>query len=983
VSPSRGAAGYIIARLGGLPCDVMDGFSTGLGDRVDALAGATTALDRARAALSTCLHEHIPGAVPERRRALLAIKRDCYNLRPLRRHRATDAWAFVEEAAGPLATLVLEAEGELEGARSAFAAAYDAEAVRQGRHLAALLEDPLLRTGLAVASPPFAREASRLRHAGPEDRGRRERRLATTLLRYASRAALKLSPFSTFTPVGLAQVVPGSAPLTLAGSPWDPQSLVRVRRHVLDRCADLLQRYPPWRRRLVVTLNDSAVGLEDGRVLLRRPSHYRPDEQDRTLRYHEEALVRAFLRGPLVEVLRSLLAARLSTYGELLPALRERLGAGHTEADIARQLDHLVDIGFLHLLPPWTADDRHLEKTMVRELRGLPPEPGLEGCVASLERLVALEESLMGAADPAGAVREMEALIDRAIEGAARAGGVGAHIDVTGGAAHDIYQDVWCAPRRPGRDALVRLGRAGLDDALSSVRPLVGYGRLWDRRLDFLYTLGAMIRRRGGSSGVPLLEAFHLARQPWQAFVKAHTRRRGDRGFERATWNPLGLPLLGELASWRDAAHVGLDACLVDGPDGRRIRVEDVEALLRPIPRRFTESHTGACLFLQPAAADGSLWMLNRLKEGTGRYGSRYTPVMPPGLAGRYAAGLRRRGHLEIEGEPVELLDVQCIQGDTLNVHAPQTPKVLTLPGASVALPGSHRRGLNDMVVTVDHEGWPQLRDVAGQRYLPVYLGVADHSYLPTLVKFLCAFGPTEMGAVFPAPLQRERDGLVVRERTVIGNVVLHRRAWAVPVSSLRGALAAPADSDAFAALHRWRRGHGIPERVFAIERVPHPSLDHVYKPQYLDFTSPLFIGVLRAVLEASAETLLLEEALPAPDAFPRDREGRRWAVELLVDSLSLPPSGDSAAPTDSRTSTSGALDDRAERLNNEGGRDGCHEADERTRRDRRPGDRAALRRGPGTGRRWRLERPELLLAEPLLDHHRNEQLRRPDSRRR
>jgi hypothetical protein len=905
----------VIARLGGLPCDVMDGFSSRLGDRQDALARCAKEFDAARTALATCLHDHVPGAAPDRRGALLAVKRDCHNRRPLRRHRGTDAWALVAEAAGPLATRVLEAEAEHDTAKDAFAAAYHAEAARQGRHLAALLDDPLLRTGLAVASPLFADAAARLRSADPEDGGRRQRRLATTLLRYVSRGALKLSPFSTFTPVGLAHVVPGSASLTLTGSPWRAQSLVRVRRHVLDRCADLLQRYLPWRRRLVVALNDSAVQLPDGRVLLRRPSHYRADEEGRTLRYHEEALVRASLRGPLVESLRCLLSERIVTYGDVVPALRQRLDGGHTEADIALQLDRLVDIGFLELIAPWRSDDRHLEKAMVRELRRLAPDPGLEACVGSLERLVALEESLMGSSDPASDVREMDALIDRAIEGAARAGGVGTDIDVTGGASHEVYQDVWCAPTRPGQAAVVRLGRAPLDEAARSVAPLVGYARLWDRRLDFLYTLGALLRRaRGGQCVVPLLEAFRLAQEPWQAFLEAHTRKRGDRGFERATWNPLGLPLLQELASWRDAAHAGLDTCLVDGPDGRRIQVEGLETALRRIPARFTESHAGGCLFLQPATADGSLWVLNRLKEGTGRFGSRYTPVMPPGVARSYAAGLRRRGSLEIEGEPVELLDVQCIQGDTLNVHLPQTPKVLTLPGATVGLPASQRRGLNDMVVTVDRDGCPQLRDAAGQRYLPVYLGVAYQAYLPTLVKFLCAFGPTEMGAVFPAPLERDRDGVVVRERTVIGNVVIHRRAWRVPAAPLRRALAAP-DSDAFAAVHRWRRERGIPERVFAIERVPHPSLDHVYKPQYLDLTSPLFTFVLRAALETAGETLLLEEALPAPEAFPQDAQGRRWAVELLVDSLSLPASRD-ALPTDSRPAGTRALDDRAERLN-------------------------------------------------------------------
>jgi hypothetical protein len=61
-----------------------------------------------------------------------------------------------------------------------------------------------------------------------------------------------------------------------------------------------------------------------------------------------------------------------------------------------------------------------------------------------------------------------------------------------------------------------------------------------------------------------------------------------------------------------------------------------------------------------------------------------------------------------------------------------------------------------------------------------------------------------------------------------------------------------------------------------------------VFKPQYLDFTSPLFVTVLRSNPHHPDGSIALEEVLPSRESYPLDREGNPWAVELLLDSLVL-----------------------------------------------------------------------------------------------
>ena len=259
---------------------------------------------------------------------------------------------------------------------------------------------------------------------------------------------------------------------------------------------------------------------------------------------------------------------------------------------------------------------------------------------------------------------------------------------------------------------------------------------------------------------------------------------------------------------------------------------------------------------------------------------------MPASLQREYGDALTGRGTLEIDGEPVQLIDIHCVRGDTLNLHTPQTPSVITFPGTRLDITPERRRTLRDLMATIAADELPHVRDRSGLRYLPVHLGLCYHDYLPTLVKFLCAFGPGEMGSIFPPPLQRQVEGIVIQERSAIGNVLLHRKSWRVPTELLRKKLEAPCEAEAFATFRRWHEAHGIPERVFAVEKVPHPLLGSRHQPQYLDLGSPLFIRMLRSMLISQDESFEFVEMLPSPDMFPRDADGRAWAVELLVDSL-------------------------------------------------------------------------------------------------
>ncbi|MEM8934732.1 MAG: lantibiotic dehydratase, partial [Acidobacteriota bacterium] len=501
-------------------------------------------------------------SVERGRRLLLKTKRACFNGRPMRRLRDHEDWDVVEAAGGAPIVEALAAESELAELWSRFERDFATRTREEDGELARWSTDPFFRCGLAVASPTVARESHRLTQRPAEAFGRRERRLRPTLLRYISRAAFKLSPFSTFTPVARAVYDEhvGPAGYDLGGEPIQHRSMVRLRRHLLDRAMALLERYEPLRRTLGVQLNDSEYRTPDGQSCHVRPSQWFVDETARRFAYREPSIVKLDGGAALFVELRRHVVDRPS-YERLV----ERLAAsdlatddgGPREAQARGVIDQLLDIGWLVFEPWLDSDADHLEADLLAGLRtrfSRLSDRHLRTFVDHLDRLVELQNGLLDAEHPDRSCREIESLIDALFASGGELAGLDG-FDVTHrNSEHDLYQDVWrVTPDLPRFDHTT--ARALFDDA----RPLVRYARLFDHRVELLRTIGEVCRG-SGSEPLPLLDAFDRSRSLFTDYMKFFVHDGRSEGFD-STWNPLDLTDLGELARHRQIATGALDAC--------------------------------------------------------------------------------------------------------------------------------------------------------------------------------------------------------------------------------------------------------------------------------------------------------------------------------------------------------------------------------------------------------------------------------------
>lgn len=892
----------VLVRIAGLPLETLDTFTSQLCAGIPARAQLQARLDAARAGLADRLHAAVPGAQPELRRFLLAVRRDCHNERPLHPRAGDARWAALRQVAGEVAELAVALEREAADADARFEAEYAAELERQRLALRAPLDDAEFVRGLALASPDLLDAVRALRAVPLGASGRREQRAEQALLRYVTRAAGKVSPFSTFTQIGIGTLRRGGRGMRLRGAPWRPRSLVRVKRYLLHRLSELLCRHPAFREGLRMALNDSLAETEPGRFLYLRPHRWVPDPEKGTLRYQRDALGAVSLRGPMVERLAGLLSGDGLTYGALVRTLAAERPDG-AEETVRGQVDRLIDAGVLLPRMPWPVHEIHLEKRILHDLRTLAPDAALDAVRECLERLVGLEENFAGAADPASAVRALHGAVAALGPVSAVAGGLDpAAVPAPRPGISNLYEDVFLHPGdgRTPLDGIADVPAGAAREAAANGELLARLSVLFEHRHDFLHTLEDVARERWpGRVEVGVLEVFQAVQGMWNEYLKVHLSHWKDWNRGVTTWNPRGLPALAALHEGRSRVTAGLDGLgrMEDGE--RRIDPAELRELLALAPAEFTDAGGwGAMMLLQPAAEDGSRWMLNRLREGTGRYGSRFTAAMDDDSARAYTAHMTARSAWRVRGEQVQLLDAYSVHGDTLNVHHPQTGAVFTLPGDDAELPPHRRVRLGDLRVSFGAaDGVPRLTGRGGERYLPVNLGLSFEAWLPTLVKFLCVFGPSELSTVFPKRRLLPEGELTVVPRTVLGNLVLHRRAWNVPVARLRGLLDAP-DARAFAAVNGARMEWGIPERVFIADVQPHPVFHTLQKPQYLDFGSPLLLPVLRESLaRVSDETMRVTEMLPTPTMCPRGPDGRARAVEVLLDTLALHPPLAAAVP--------------------------------------------------------------------------------------
>lgn len=875
-------AAPVIVRIAGLPANVMEPFrsQTCMQD-IYSLLCTENDLVSTRAEMEKQLYKKIHGAPAAVRRVLLSVKRDCYNNRSLLPHRHSLAWPTVQIAVPDVCDRICELENKIIVLKEKLHNIFQEERERQRQHLLTFLDVENLMRGLAFASPNLY---NNLRHLSKPSLsyGRKERRLEESLLRYVSRACLKLSPFSTLTRVALGIVSNENEghQVRILGGEWRHCHLRRVKRHIVNQCYALLQLHPRFRGQLRIGMNRTIAKVGPTNYRFIHPGNWMFDPEAKEFRYREDSLISVELDGPLIEKLQETLSNSW-IFDELIKFLSKSLD--QDPRDVKSSAEALLDIGFLQFLCPWPTDAIDPDRKLLIFLRDLPNDSVLCEFAETLERTLALKSRPLSSHSIPGALKEISASTSsglRILSDSLRLS------EPKMNTRRIVHEDVFLLPEiKGGSEEIAGISQLSAEKALDSARPLLLYSDLNCLRYEYLLSLQAAAKKRWPKhTKISFLDLFQHAQPLWRDYMAASFS--AVRKLDFADWNPYDLEAILDLQQLRSTVNKAVAGCLrQEGKDFYFCREEVWQALSR-IPFCYRPIF-GPCLFIQPAQQVGpDLWMLNHFLDGTGRFSTRYTAAMHREMRDRYTEHLISSGIVDIGGESAELVDILCARNDHLNVHAVQTPRVLELPGEVSNLPPNRRLRLLDLYIRLDGQ-FPVIVDRAGQRVLPVFLGGMALLKMPTLVKFLYHFSQAEFRLIYPQQPSRDQNGTKFYGRIRIGNLILRRRRWVISPAELFDTYAYKSDAEFFLTMNRWRLAQDIPEQVFVAEKV---TLDFdlwdVYKPQYIDFSSPSFVPIFRASLETCKTRLELEEMLPTPDTFPVDGSGQRWAFEVQLESI-------------------------------------------------------------------------------------------------
>ncbi|MEV4279894.1 lantibiotic dehydratase [Actinoplanes xinjiangensis] len=822
---------YVLFRRGTLPWNTLTGL---VPEQMWALLDEAGHHDRQRAVLAADLEQALHGAVPglpvAERAAALAVRRAVHNDRPL-----PPVPAALPRSCRELADRWARSRERSAALRTEALACRDSELDTARKVLAEVARAPDFQAGLQLSGPDLHREVSAYA-ADPYDRRRkaaRRRRAESTIVSYAYRVVLKPSPFGTFTEIGAHP---------WAGRPGGAGGRVtttRLNLGLVAWLADALRRVDGADRLFRIRLNTSLT-VDGDRVLFLRPL-------DRVVSARYTDLVR-------------LLQRVLGDGGVPECELRELLPAA--------TIDGLVKVGLCHRdlgMPDQTLRPAAAVADLVRPVLGAEHADGFD-------RLQRIEDEFAGA----GVARRAVLLGDLNDE-VHRISGEPPQTEAMRAA---IYEDVG-THRAPAtwRPDVLAANRNGLA-LFQRLLPLLDDATMTKLGLYRLF------RRRYGTASPPV----DLLR-----FYEVFDALGPDAA--AALMTGADDPAADLIRRHRDDFYRRLQ-------DGELGAVDGTTTVIDPrLLRDFTAGLPGGLPVWRSTAyrvqfgTEGgrTLAVVNGVTTGHGVFFSRFCDLLRRTGPDEWDLGTAVREHLHRTAP--RQTDITATLGLNFNLHPRLTPYELLYPG-SVARPAAEGvLTLADVAVAADPDRG-RLRLISRRDGRPLDLVPLNFLYpaaAPLPYRFLCGFAPTRTyrgGLWEQTDRARPHAAPPHRPRVMLGDLVLDRRTWRIPLDELP----APDGLDGF---DRWWRERGLPRTAFFRIVAPPPDgprdvIDEtrrwaleartarLHKPHFLDVRNPFLLSVLeRQVHSRPGGILLVQECLPAVEEY---RDGPAAAEEFFVE---------------------------------------------------------------------------------------------------
>ncbi len=825
--------------------------------------------------ISDLLHETVKSTVDDqRRRALVNLRRQVFTNKLPRdvEAAATLARGLDGEVSVKLLAWLWDRQ-QLNLALAKGSEVVERELVAARTALRELADEPRLRQGLLLASASLDQYLDSYLRADPARPNKRHRKIERSIMEYLYRAACKTSPFSAFTGLALGEFQDGDEQPRV-DEQWSDHPRLNIA--VLGRIAELVMENHERRADLPVTLVTGWQAELDRIRYVRRKVTTGDDSRTVSFDVVRESLFFLNQSSGLDRMLALFDSGHSIRYGDLVDRL-----AGEADADRAdydRYLGVLLRLGLLHV--PSLAVNVHSPDPLASfqdSVRGI----GVVWADELADRLGEVAE-IVAAYPGASLSTRRQLLANLRTE-------LAAVLDSLGASGATLPQTVLYEDTRAADDVLP-VSRTRWSAVTDSLGELAGLMPVFDMTLPprllfksyFLARFG-----RGGRCDDVLKLVYGFQEEIYEHYQRISSRRRpfDDNGDYVPLDNWLHSPQIDaidlarkefvarmrELAAAGDTKEIRLDQSFVDA----------VAAAVAPARADFLPQ----CHFLQPFERDGQARaVLNQSWGGISFPFSRFTHCFTDrDLAGRTRDSARER-------QPGDAVFVEVTGGfatTNLNLHEPMTDYELVCPGDISSADPEHQLPLADLSVEHDIESDRLVlrSQRLGREVIPLYLGYLMPMALPDVPRTLLMLAPTSnvkvdcWGGVPP----RTVDGVEVRPRVTVGDLVINRRQWAVSAELLPNREPVADEAEWFLGWRRWQAAHNIPAQVFVAVQ-PNADAPVKQKPHYLDFDSVLSLKVFDTLIRNTDDRVELQEMLPGErEAFTRSDRGHH-VTEIVIE---------------------------------------------------------------------------------------------------
>lgn len=850
---------YALVRITGAPFDLTSLAAPATAELLSRVAGLQRELSQERLAIAEALHAYIgTDAAAHARAPLVRLRRDVYNGRPPQ--------SAVVETLPPEIRHGIEKVQEqarlLGELRTRAASEYERELVHTRYELRRLAADEGFRRALGLASPSLLDRVLVLEQREPSRMRASDRDTEQGILKYVSRMHAKTSPFSHFTKLAIGRLTDGDAVMKrrLGDEPLVSKASMKpanlLFRHVIEICRG----NDELRQVFAVRLNSSLQRQDGNYVFLTN--------------FHNVEVFQAVEVQPVLEEVVQILRAA-SRWDQFLRDLAGVLDA--EAAEIEAFALQLVESGFIELDIGVSGIDPEWDQRAVERLETFAPGPAARELAETLRMLRARVDEL-AASRGVDRPRQLEAAHAEFFGNCERIGGIRAATppqQLEAGASESAIpmtrsRVTGLTHRRPERlvyeDVAVTndfsLPRAVFEKISRTLHSLYArftYSDPFDQRRDEMF---AFFSERF-SGEVPLLRFYEDYTRAlvagWKSQVTmAHAVTRERRKVEIADRiRPLLSPEL-------DTLDLRLEHF---GEERPHLRGTGLGGVLQ---------------FCAADTDDGWLAVLNHPCTGYGKGFGRFLHLFDPEVVERARELNVVPGVLHAEAVDASFHGA--------NVHPALMPYQVAIPGGHTSVDPEYLLDLTDLVVAPDHGqcvlrlfhrptgNLVQVFDLGMQ----VWLGRANlfvllSHFSPVRVPMLDAANQAIERAFSDAGGDHKEAHIVRRPRvTLEKSIVLSRATWYV-ARALLPLREKENDFEYFERVAGWRKANGLPRHVFiAIYARSGAKLpDHApsatrpgrddYKPQYIDFNSPLFVNLFGKLIAKCERTLSIVEMLPEP----------------------------------------------------------------------------------------------------------------------